>query len=262
MPRAPLLLAALLALAACGGETAAPETAAPETPAYAERPRAPRVVLSSTDGPVDLGALAGHPVVVHLAPSDALEAWAAFEDAALDLEAAGATVVAVAVPTEAPDAVEALGYDGVPLALVIDGEGVVRGRGSGLSGDALFALASPVLAEADLASTVSFRGVGTLEALVAAGGMVVDVSEPGDPDVAPPHAVRIAADTLEALDLPADLGTPIAFVGPDAAEAAERTARWGYVTVYRAGADGALEPVRTPPRPGAVPRGRAGGARG
>jgi hypothetical protein len=142
------------------------------------------------------------------------------------------------------------------------GVGAVRARATPRSGDDLFALASPVLAEADLAQTVSWQGADTLDRLIEAGGVVVDVSEPGDPHVAPPHALHVAADTLAALDLPADLGTPIAFVGPEAGEAAERATRWGYVSVYRADADGSLTAVAPDPLPAVDRPARSGGVRG
>ena len=265
MPRRLLSLACLLALTACGTDPA-PGTASgavitPATPATAaaERAPAPHVTLPTADGPVDLATLAGRPVVLHFASADAADAWAALADALDDLEAAGATVVAVTVDGAEAEA-RAFGYDGDPLAVVVDGEGAVRGRAHPRSGDDLFALASPVLAEADVAATVSWRGAETLDALAAVGGVVVDVSEPGDPEVAPPHALRVAADTLAALDLPADLGTPLAFVGPDAAEAAGRATRWGYAAVFVADADGALAPV-APPTPRDRPL-RSGGVRG
>lgn len=259
MTRRPLLLAAVLSLAACGTEPAHDATSAAVTPAWEP---APHVTLPTADGPVDLASLTGRPVVLQFAEAGDADAWAALADALSDLEAAGAAVVAVTVDGAEDEAAEAFGYAGVPLAVVVDGEGAVRARATPHSGDDLFALASPVLAEADLAQTVSWQGAETLDGLAAAGGVVVDVSEPGDPDVAPPHALRVAADTLAALDLPADLGTPIAFVGPDAAEAAGRAIRWGYVTVYLADADGALTALAPEPLPAVDRPIRSGGVRG
>lgn len=259
----PLLLAALLPLAACGAEpTAAPPAEAAAPAVRSERTRAPSVILPTAEGPVDLAALVGRPVVVHFAPPDDDAAEAVLADALADLEAAGATVVAVTVGDAEAEAARAFGYEGAALAIVVDGEGTVRGRAAPRTGDDLFALAGPVLAEADVASTVSWRGVETLASLEAAGGVVVDVSEPGDPAVAPAHALRVAADTLAALDLPADLGTPLAFVGPDAAEAADRATRWGYVSVYVAGADGGLTVVEPAPPPAHDRPWRSGGVRG
>lgn len=263
MPHRPLLLAALLTLAACGPEPPAePPAGAAEPVARAEQTRAPAVVLPTAEGPVDLAALVGRPVVLHFAPAGDDAAWAVLAGALADLEAAGATVVAVAVGGAEAEAARAFGYEGAALAVVVDGEGTVRGRASPRTGDDLFALASPVLAEADVASTVSWRGVGTLDALEAAGGVVVDVSEPGDPAIAPAHALHVAADTLAALDLPADLGTPLAFVGAEAAEAADRATRWGYVSVYVADAAGALTAVEPAPPPAHDRPWRSGGVRG
>ena len=219
-----------------------------EAPFVAERRAAPAVVLPTAEGPVDLAGLVGRPVVLQFAPAEATDAWAALGDALADLEAAGATVVAVTVGGAEAEAAAAFGYAGAPLAVVVDSEGTVRGQAEPRSGDDLFRLASPVLAEADVAATVSWEGAGTLDELAWAGGLVVDVSEPGDPVLGLPHALHVAADTLEALDLPADLGTPFAFAGPDASEAAGRAASWGYAAVFVADAAGALVPVEPEPR--------------
>ena len=256
MLRAFALLAAALALAACERPPEGPAPAASAADVRPARPLAPHVVLPTANGPVDLAALAGRPVVLQFAEAGDADAWAALADALGDLEAAGATVVAVTVDGAEAAAAEAFGYRGAPLAVVVDGEGAVRGTGAPDSGDALFALAVPVLAEADVAATVSWAGAETVDALVEAGGLVVDVAD------GPPRrfALHVAADTLRAEDLPADLGTPLAFVGADAAEAAGRATRWGYAAVFVADADGALTPVvpetrRAPPR-------RPGGVRG
>ncbi len=247
------LLAVLLSLAACG--TDPPVDVAAVSSA---REAAPAVVLPTAQGPVDLASLAGRPVVLHFAAADDTEAWAALADALGDLEAAGAAVVAVSVDGAEDEAARAFGYNGVALAVVVDGEGTVRGRALPHSGDDLFALASPVLAEADVAATVSWRDPETLDALVAIGGVVVDVGDPAGPR----HALRVAADTLAALDLPADLGTPLAFVGPAAREAATRAARWGYVAVFVADAEGAITAVEPPPLPVRDRPLRSGGVRG
>ncbi|WP_420454838.1 redoxin domain-containing protein [Rubrivirga sp.] len=249
------LLGSLLALAACGPDPSAPDA----TVVQPTREAAPAVVLPTAEGPVDLASLAGRPVVLHFAAADDAEAWAALADALGDLEAAGAAVVAVSVDGAEDEAARAFGYDGAALAVVVDGEGTVRGRALPHSGDDLFALASPVLAEADVAATVSWPDPETLDALVALGGVVVDLSERGSPGV--PHALRVAADTLAALDLPADLGTPLAFVGPDAAEAASRATRWGYVAVFVADADGTITAVEPAPVARDRPL-RSGGVRG
>ena len=238
----------LLGLAACAPEPAPADPAAP-----AARESAPAVVVPTADGPVDLAALAGHPVVLQFAEAGDADAWAALGDALADLEAAGATVIAVTVDGAQADAAAAFGYTGAPLAVVVDGEGAVRGRGAPTTGDVLFALASPVLAEADVAATVEWQGAASLDALVAAGGLVVATEASVQ---APRHALVIAPDTLAALDLPADLGTPIAFVGPDARDGAEAATRWGYAAVFVADADGALEPAAP------TNRRRRGGVRG
>lgn len=244
-------------LVACGVLTACEPSAPPAALATGPE-RAPSVLVPTHDGPVNLAAFAGRPVVVQFAPADDATAWAALNDALGDLEAAGATVLAVTVNGAEEEAAAAFGYDGDPLAVVVDGEGVLRGRANPLTGDDLFLLAAPVLAEADLAATVEWRGAGTLAELVAAGGLIIDGSD-GRPT---PGTLMIAADTLSAQDLPADLGTPMAFRGPDADLAAGAAASWGYVSVYIADAEGRLEPVvAAPPRSVRGPR-RTGGVRG
>lgn len=241
-----------LTLAAC-------EIPAPAPPAAVATERAPAVQVPTVDGPVDLAALAGRPVVVQFATADDADAWAALGDALGDLEAAGATVLAVTVDGAEAEAAKAFGYTGAPLAVVVDGEGVLRGRAQPLSGDALFSLAAPVLAEADIAATVEWKGAETLDALLSAGGLVIDVSETPSGR----GALQIAADTLTAQDLPADLGTPIAFVGEDADMAADAAAGWGYASVFVAEADGTLDAVEAPPPPSFRPSGRRGrGVRG
>ena len=250
MTRLALLLSALVALPACGPSSA-------DAPV---REAAPSVTLLTADGPVDLASLVGRPVVLHFATADDADAWASLADALGDLEAAGAAVVAVTVDGAEDKAARAFGYDGTALAVVVDGEGTVRGRMTPRSGDDLFALAGPVLAEVDLASTVSWEGADTLDALIEAGGVVVDVSEAGDPVL--DADLHIAADTLAARDLPADLGTPLAFIGPDAAEAAERATRWGYAAVFVADAAGDLAPVEPELIPETDRPIRTGGVRG
>ena len=218
---------------------------------------APAVTLESTEGPVSLAALYGRPVVVHLADPAAAGAWAALEEATADLEASGAVVVAVPVADASAEGPAALGYDGAPLALVVDGEGAVRARIAPTSGDALFAAAAPVLAEYDLAQTVAWTGADTLDDLVRAGGVVVDLGSA----TPAPHALRAGLDSLSAESLPADLGTPLAFVGPDAAEAARQAVGWGYAAVYAVDAAGGMAAVE-PPRPAPPSPRRPGGVRG
>ena len=237
-----VLIGLLTGLAACAPEPA-PEPAPPPSHGWAP---APHVAVPTADGPVDLTTLAGSPVVIQFAPAgDA--AWAALDDALQDLEAAGATVLAVTVDGAEAEAAAAFGYAGVPLAVVVDGEGTVRGRTRPASGDALFAMAGPVLAEADVARTVEWRGAETLDALVQAGGVVVAAHEEPAPVA---HALRVDSDLFSAQDLPADLGTPLAFVGHGAAVRAASAAGWGYVSVFVADDAGALTPVV-----GELPRG-------
>lgn len=258
----PAPLAACLALACavlawgCGGAPGAGGAA--EVAAVALHDGARDLVLPTAAGPVPLATLAGRPVVVHLAAAGEAAAWAALGEATADLEASGAAVLAVVVE-EAPAAgLEALGYRGAPLAVVLDGEGVVRGRAAPTSGDAVFAAAAPVLAEYDVAQTVAWPGAETVEDLVRAGGLVVDLGT----GAAPPGALRVAPDSLSVEALPADLGTPLAFSGPDAAAAADRAAGWGYVSVYAVDAAGRLGAAE-PPRPaGPPPSHRRGGVRG
>ena len=218
---------------------------------------APAVVLQSTDGPVSLDAFAGRPVVVHLAPAGDAAAWAALDDAEADLKASGAVVVSVVVDEPEAAGLSALGYRGDPLTVVVDGEGTVRTHVAPTSGDAVYEAAVPVLAEYDVAQTVAWPGAETVEDLIQAGGVVVDLGA----EAAPPHALRVDGDTLAVDDLPADLGTPLAFVGDGAGDAAERAVSWGYAAVYavEGGADMVAVDPAPPVDPG--PR-RRGGARG
>ncbi len=245
------VLVVALALAGCRAE---------ERPAAATaRAAAPAVVVHTERGPVHLPSLQGSPVVLHFAEASDAAAWAALADAAADLEASGAVVLAVR--TDGPDApaAEAFGYEGRPLTVVVDGEGTVRGRVEPVSGDDVFALAAPVLAEADLAQTVSWPGARTLDALVASGGVVVDLG-PGPASV--PNALRLTPDALSLDALPADLGTPLAFVGETAADAARQATEWGYAAVFVAAPDGALTEVAPAPPPADGGRRQRDGVRG
>ena len=251
----PRLLVLAAVLAACGDAPPGLPAGAVES-AVRAREAAPDVAVLTDAGPAPLAGYRGRTVVLLLAPPGH-DAWAALDEARADLEASGAVVLAEPVGQALTEAARALGYAGAPLAVVVDGEGVLRGRTAPRSGDDLFALAAPVLAEAEVAQTVSWEGADTLDDLVAAGGVVVDLGEDG-----PPHALRLPLAELEAQSLPADLGTPLAFVGPDAAEAASRAAGWGYVSVYEAGPSGALRAVvAAPPAPSAW-QPRSGGVRG
>ena len=247
-----LLLGAVLAggpLVGCAPETEAPEAAT----------LAPAVTLDTEAGPVHLADLVGKPVVVQLAPADDVGAWAALADALEDLEASGAVVVAVETDGADPEVAKAFGFDGTALAVVVDGAGTVRGRTAPTSGDALFAMAGPVLAEADVAESVSWPGADSLAKLVEAGGVAVTL----DAEAAgPAHTLRLDAATFTAEDLPADLGTPLAFLGPEAETAAQQAASWGYAAVFVADDSGALSSVETAPLPAPTGSPRSGGVRG
>lgn len=250
LPRPALALAVALCSVLAGG-CGAGEAEVTAVVAYGG---APAVVLHSVDGPVSLDAFAGRPVVVHLAASGEAAAWAVLAEVSDDLEASGAVVVAVVVDGPGDEATAAMGYRGAPLAVVVDGEGTVRGHVAPTSGDAVFEAAVPVLAEYDLSQSVAWPGADTLDDLVRAGGVVVDLGAAS----APPNALALDADVLAADDLPADLGTPLAFVGPDADRTAERAAGWGYAAAYAVAEDGRLVPAAPPPPRPAV----AGGVRG
>ncbi len=246
-----VLVGLLTGLAACAPEPA-PELSLDWAPA-------PHVAVPTADGPVDLTTLSGSPVVIQFASAGDTDAWAVLDDAIQDLQAAGATVLAVTVDGAETEAATAFGYAGVPLAVVVDGEGTVRGRTHPASGDALFAMAGPVLAEADVARTVEWRGAETLDALIRDGGVVVAALQEPSPVA---HALRIDPDLFSAQDLPADLGTPLAFVGSSAAVRAASAAGWGYVSVFVASADGALTPVAGQLPPGLDEPNRQRGVRG
>ena len=259
VPRPALLVAAASlwgGAAGCGPETAAsPADAAPPAAiaAAATYGGAPDAALPTADGPVSLASLAGRPVVVVVAG----RGGAALDGVEADLEASGAVVVSVVAEDAPAGALDALGYRGAPLCVVLDGEGVVRARVPATSGDAVFAAAAPVLAEYDVAQTVAWPGADTVGDLVRAGGVVVDLGA----EAAPAHALRVGADSLSAEALPADLGTPLAFVGPDARAAAERAVGWGYAAVYAVDAEGRMGAV-DPPRPAPPSPRRRGGVRG
>lgn len=250
----PLVLLASALVGGCGDAPPAPGPVGSEAAVHTRR-AAPAVSVRTEAGPVPLASLRGQTVVLLLAPPGHA-AWTVLDEVRPDLEASGAVVLTEVVDGGPTGAAQAFGYRDAPLAVVVDGEGDVRGEGAPTSGDDLFALAAPVLAEAEVARTVSWEGAHTLGDLVAAGGMVVDLGTNG-----PAHALRLPLRALEATSLPADLGTPLAFTGPDAAEAASRSVAWGYVSVYVAEASGALVPVEAPRPP--LPRpGRSGGVRG
>lgn len=231
------LLPVVLAVALVGCRDAAQD---PSPTEVAVRIEAPGGVVHTESGPVSLASLHGTPVVLQFAEADDADAWAALADAAADLEASGAVVLTVETDGDGAETAEAFGYEGRPLVVVVDGEGTLRGSAEPTSGDAVFALVAPVLAEADLAQTVAWEGADTMEELTAIGGVIVDLGS--DPD-AFPYALRIALDALSVDALPADLGTPLAFVGDGAEEAARRAVSWGYAAVHVAGPAGEVHEV-------------------
>lgn len=209
---------------------------------------APDVAFDGPDGRFRLADERGRPVVLQFAPADSVEAWAVLAEAYAHLEAVGAVVLGVATSGDAPEspyavghdpgahAAEAFGYDGRPLAVVVDAGGRLRGHASPRDVAALYALAAPVLVESD--------GVG-------AESVVVDLRPAAQRDAEGrlPRAVVAAPDALTAADLPADLAVPIVVVGPDAEAVAVRVRAWGYPDVEVLGDAGLLdaEPMAEPP---------------
>ena len=251
MRAAPLVL--LLALAASGCQMEPSGAPVEESPTA--RAPAPAVDLPTSDGPVALEGLQGGPVVIVFAPRGHA-AWDALRDVVSDLEASGATVLAVEADGEGAAAAKAFGYRGQPVAVVVDGEGAMRGAAAPTSGDAVFALAAPVLAEADLAKTVSWESDGTLEGLVSAGGVVVHLGDAPDT-----RGLQIAPESLAPDVLPADLGTPLAFAGDGAEAAAQKAGSWGYAAVFVVDDATTIREV-APPLPAPRPTTRPGGVRG
>lgn len=254
-PRPLLFLSLAAVLGGCGVDAADVPTADARVGAPARTP-APAVTVRTDAGAVPLASYAGQTVVLLFATASAHDAWAALEEARADLEVSGAVVLADTVDGRPSATARAFGYDGAPLAVVVDGEGDLRGRTSPRSSGDLFALAAPVLAEAEVSRSVAWGGAESLDELVQAGGVVVSL----DGGAPAPHALRLALVDLRPQDLPADLGTPLAFTGLDAAEAAARAVSWGYAAVFVTEPAGTLVAVEAPaPRPSPT---RPGGARG
>ncbi|NNF58381.1 MAG: redoxin domain-containing protein [Rhodothermaceae bacterium] len=135
----------------------------------------------------------------------------------------------------------------LPTTIVIDREGMVRARHTGiLSHDALLDLLGPILIEDDepLAilpamprGTVQPIAAEEVPPLIARGAMLVDVRLPDERDQvgALPHAQHRPLSTLLAQDLPANFAMPVIFVcgeGVDSDAAAQRALTWGYMAVY------------------------------
>jgi len=229
----------------------------PAGPAASPTGPAPDVSFDGPRGTFRLADERGRPVVLQFAPADSVEAWAVLAEAYAHLEAVGALVVGVATSGDAPEspfdvgrdpgaeAAEAFGYDGRPLAVVVDAGGRLRGHASPRDVAALYALAAPVLVEVDGAAVES---------------VMLDLRPAAQRDAEGPlpRAIVASADALSAADLPADLAVPIVVVGPGAEAVAGRVRAWGYPDVQILGDAGvtdepsvaspALEPV-APPRP-------------
>jgi peroxiredoxin len=235
-------LAALLVLAAGCTETA-PPVGGP----------APDVTVQTTSGPLRLADARGQQVVLQFAPAGSVEAWAALAAASADLAAEGALVVGVSTdgtPPESPfqvatdeggAAAAAFGYTGVPLAVVIDRQGVLRGIAAPRQADDLFALAAPVLLEADdradgpappvLGAALDADAV---DRLVRDGAALIDLRDAATraAEGLVRYALICPLGRLAADVLPADIGAPVVLLGPDADVAAAQAAGWGYRNVH------------------------------
>ncbi|HEX8298710.1 MAG TPA: redoxin domain-containing protein [Rubricoccaceae bacterium] len=236
----PAALLALLAVAAC--TPSAPPVGGP----------APAVEVQTASGVLRLADLHGQQVVLQFAPADSLEAWAALAAASADLTASGALVIGVSTdgtPPESPfrvardedgTAAAAFGYTGVPLAVVIDRAGVLRGLTAPRQPDDLFALAAPVLLEEDAAEVPGppVDPVGTdaesVERLVRGGAALIDLRDAATREAEGPvrYALVCPVGRFAADVLPADVGTAVVLLGPDASEAARQAAKWGYRDVH------------------------------
>ena len=214
---------------------------------------APDVTIETSAGPLHLSGAGGQRLVIQFAPADSVEAWTALADAAADLTAEGAVVVGVStdgpppkspfrVATDDGGAAAAFGYVGVPLAVVIDGQGVLRGIAAPRHADDLFALAAPVLLEPDGVAVAgpTLPVVGTaldadgVDRLVRSGAALIDLRDRAlrDAEGSVPYALVCPLGRLAADVLPADIAAPVVLLGPDAAGAAAQAAGWGYRNVH------------------------------
>ena len=276
-PRAATLLAAtLLAATALAAALLAVAGCAPGAPAVGGP--APDVTIETAAGPLHLADARGRRLVVQFAPADSVEAWAALAAASADLAAEGALVVGVSTdgpPPESPfqtgrdvhGAAAAFGYTGVPLAVVIDGAGTLRGLTAPRHADDLFALAAPVLLEGDASVSLAPPVVGAaldadgVERLVRGGAALIDLRPAGlrAAEGAVPFALVCPPARLAADVLPADVGAVVVLLGPAAPAAAEQAAAWGYRNVHvvadaSALAAGPAAPPATRSAPGEAPR--------
>ena len=258
-----LLLAALAlgafsfaAVAVALRPDAAPMAVTPQEPTPA-----PDVTIAGQRGPFRLADARGHAVVLQFAPADSVEAWAALAEAHAHFEAAGAVVLGVSTHGDAPEspfdvgqdlgarAAAAFGYTGRPLAVVVDAAGRVRGHATPRDAASLYALAAPVLVEADAPASPA-----EAERLRAASTVLVDLRPETQrrAEGVFEYALVADADRLTARDLPADLGVPLVFVGPGADAVAALARTWGYDDVQvlaEAGVAGMAPFPEAPPTP-------------
>ena len=240
-PRGAAFLLAVLLPAGAGCTGGAPAVGGP----------APDVAVETATGPLRLADVRGQRLVIQFAPADSVEAWAALADAAADLTAEGAVVVGVSTdgpPPESPyrvatdphGAAAAFGYTGVPIAVVIDGAGTLRGLTAPRHADDLFALAAPVLLEAETGVSIAPPVVGAaldadgVDRLVRGGAALIDL-RPADLRALEglvPYALVCSPARLAADVLPADVGAPVVLLGPGAVDAAAQAAAWGYANVH------------------------------
>ena len=261
------VLAGLCLLAGCE-PTDAISAEAPEPQ------RAPDIAWTHDGADVTLASLRGRTVLLHFADA-ASPTWSDLDDAFPDLDAEGATVVGI-VTDDGPSAAHAFatthgdelatlfGVGNDPTAIVVGPEGWVRGRQLVADADAFFALAAPVLLEADGAGTtvsVPEPGAARLDAeslasLARAGAALIDVrpDDAREADGRVPLALPCPLEDLSPRELPADLASTLVFLGPEAGTAADRAVGWGYssVIVLTDAApyiDADAEPVERAPQP-------------
>ena len=264
----------LFALSVLLGACASPEEQPPQSVRPGRAPATPAgrpVVLSLDDlapapalalpydgGTFDLAAQRGQLVVLTFADGEALAQVLAPLVALADDLVADEAVVAVITPEvpagfDAPlplladadgAAARAFGAGALPLTVVVDRNGLVRGRHRGVPTQAaVMEIVDLVLVEdepalpADLDLALTPIPPAEVHALVADGAVLVDVR---------PAAVRVREGTVDGAaalpladlgpdDLPANLGVPLIFVASDtedARRAAEQAHDWGYSAVF------------------------------
>ena len=239
-----------------------------------EPQRAPDIAWTHGGDDVTLASLRGRTVLLHFADA-ASPTWSDLQEAFPDLEAEGATVVGIvtddgALPTVAfatthGDELATLfdvGDD--PTAVVVDPEGWVRGRQLVNGADAFFALAAPVLLEADGAGTpvsvpetdAARLDAESLASLARAGAALIDVrpDDAREADGWVPLALPCPLADLSPRELPADLAATLVFLGPEAGTAADLAVGWGYSSVIvltdtAPYLDASAEPVERAPQP-------------